>query len=94
MPKYQLPSINSSICLPDGRRISAPDGVIDTDALGEAFPGLDEYMREMVRVHNAWPYNPKAKLRPQINPLVSKAQAPSKEEMHAAAADAAMAMFS
>lgn len=93
MPKYQLPSVNCTIAMPDGRAIPVPDGVIDTDAYEQQFPGITAMLEDMVRVRNAYPWNPAAPRKPKPIAIVPKAQAPDPKEQHTAAADSVMGMF-
>ena len=93
MPKYQLPSINCSICLPNGTAIAVPDGVIDTDAYENEYPGITAMLEDMVRVRNAYPFDPKVQRKQRPIAILPKAQAPDPKEQHAAAADSLMGMF-
>ena len=100
MPLYRLPSPNCCIVLRDGTRVLSHDGLIDTTALADSHPGIDEYMQDMVRVRNAWPVETaaianavKTPVAVKLPSIVPKAQPADPLQVHAASADSLMNMF-
>lgn len=96
MPIYRLPSPNSCIVLRCGARILSQDGTIDSDALKDSHPEIEQYMEDMVRVRNAYRIDPAASAKPvkiAVPPIVPKAQAPDPLAAHTAGAEAVMGMF-
>lgn len=96
MPIYRLPSPNSCIVLRSGARILSQDGTIDSDALRESHPEIEQYMEEMVRARNAYRIDVAAAKKPlkiAVPTIVPKAQAPDPLAAHTAGAEAVMGMF-